>query len=492
MTSMLGRDERRATRKTSGPSPQQVRLLLGLATRPSGITIVLMATVVVVVLVVANSDLTGTYGAVAAVWLAVHQVPLTISGAALGVLPLLPTAVMVWMVARGCAAAITGADRVITTQELLRVVGAAVGGPLVVTAIALAVIYDASTVIPLSPPGTPAALAGVVAVHLLGAVIGLRAVLWRKVTARLGVAEWALAAVRPGGRAVMVLLVSGAVLTTVSLVWSWATVGALLERDNGVMGVCGLTVLSVLYLPNVMVGAAAVVTGSSVQFGDGSLSLFHAVGGKLPPLPVLGAIPAGPAAPYWPLLLAIPLTAGAVLGRDVARGRSAAADRAPDGTYRRHAVARDTLLTVLAAAGGAGVVLAVLSLVGGGRLGVFGTVGANSWLFGLLTFAWIGLPGVLTALLVVWREGRADDDGSVVSVDGETGDAADAVEFELKSIEAGPAAAPDPTTAPGGETVLDAEIVEDGTDATSSGAGGPVDIVDAEVEEEPERVEDKS
>src|SRR5574340_424264 len=160
MTTIRSRDKRRATRKISGPSPQRVRLLLRVATRPSGITIVLLATIVVVVLVGSNSDLTGTYGAVAAAWLAVHQVPLTIGGASLGVLPVLPTAVMVWMVARGCAAAITvddratADDRATTRLELWRIVGAAVGGPLVVTVIALTIISDASTVIPLSLPST--------------------------------------------------------------------------------------------------------------------------------------------------------------------------------------------------------------------------------------------------------------------------------------------------------------------------------------------------
>src|SRR3546814_9854179 len=77
-----------------GPNPDLARKLLTVAFRPSGLTMLLIAAVVVVTLVSASSDLTGTFGAIATTWLVIHQVPATISGVQLGVLPLLPTAVM--------------------------------------------------------------------------------------------------------------------------------------------------------------------------------------------------------------------------------------------------------------------------------------------------------------------------------------------------------------------------------------------------------------
>ena len=49
---------------------------------------------------------------------------------------------------------------------------------------------------------------------------------------------------------------------------SWTVVGDLIGRGGGAVGALGLTVLSVLYLPNVLIGAAAVVTGSTVQFAS--------------------------------------------------------------------------------------------------------------------------------------------------------------------------------------------------------------------------------
>ncbi len=69
-----------------------MRALLAVAFRPAGVTVVLLSALIVVTLVAANSDLTGTFGAIAASWLAIHQVPLTIDGTSLGVLPLIPTA----------------------------------------------------------------------------------------------------------------------------------------------------------------------------------------------------------------------------------------------------------------------------------------------------------------------------------------------------------------------------------------------------------------
>ncbi|KIM15447.1 hypothetical protein QV65_23190, partial [Rhodococcus erythropolis] len=83
-----------------------------------------------VTLVSASSDLTGTFGAIATTWLVIHQVPATISGVQLGVLPLLPTAVMMWVVARRCASTAVHTD---SRDDTLRLVGAAVAGPLTIT-----------------------------------------------------------------------------------------------------------------------------------------------------------------------------------------------------------------------------------------------------------------------------------------------------------------------------------------------------------------------
>ena len=70
--------------------PHQARDLLRVAFGPSIVALVVVAAVVLVQLVIANSDMTGALGAISSLWLGVHLVPVSIGGAELGVMPLLP------------------------------------------------------------------------------------------------------------------------------------------------------------------------------------------------------------------------------------------------------------------------------------------------------------------------------------------------------------------------------------------------------------------
>ena len=104
----------------------------------------IIAAITLVQLVVANSDLTGTFGAVASMWLAVHLVPISIAGQQLGALPLVPAAAMVWATARTIAQ-ITPARG---SWFVIRwIVASALGGPLLIAAVCLAVVHDAASVI---------------------------------------------------------------------------------------------------------------------------------------------------------------------------------------------------------------------------------------------------------------------------------------------------------------------------------------------------------
>ncbi|WP_424805594.1 DUF6350 family protein [Rhodococcus sp. 27YEA15] len=363
-----------------------------MAFRTSGLTLLVISAVVVFTLISVSSDLAGLLGAIGAVWLAVHQVPVTVDGVDLGVLPMLPTAVLMWTVARRCASSASAAD---TRQDSLRLIGAAIAGPLTVTAIALAVIADISGAIPLSSPDALLALGWVIGIHLVSATVGVLAAHWDGVVAV--VPPWVAAAVRPGAAISAALLAAGAVTVAVSLVYSYSTVGELLERGNGFVGGLGLTVLSVLYLPNLVVGAAAVLTGASADLGAVSINVFGNIGGDLPPLPLLGAVPAGVGGGVWPILLLVPAAIGVWLGRYCARAVGG----------------QDSVLTVLAASAGAGIVMAALALTSGGDLGRFGAVEVPWWAFGLLTFAWLGLFGAATAVIVAWiahRDEHAAED----------------------------------------------------------------------------------
>ncbi|QBJ97539.1 hypothetical protein ERC79_17515 [Rhodococcus sp. ABRD24] len=395
MSSLLSRGARGDTSSRSGPTRDQTRELLTVAVRPAAMAVVLFSAVVIVTLVASNSDLTGTFGAIAASWLALHQVSLTITGAPLAILPLLPTAILMWAVGRGCARAVTPRT---SLPEALRVVGAAVAGPLVMTLIALAVVSDAATVIALSPPSAPEASGWTIGIHLVAASAGIAAVIGRAECERLGLPDWLPMAVRSAVRASGLLLAAGGLATVASLVLSWSEVGALIDEGGGVMGMLGLTVLSVLYLPNVAVGAAAVLTGGTVHVGGSSLSLFDILPGAVPPMPVLGGIPTELAGSGWPILLAVPVIVGALLGRDCGRLRLPPVE---------------TSYAVLIAAASVGVAAAAVGYAGGGEVGAFGFVGVEWWAFGLVTFGWLALPGVAVALLLTLRGGVRSDSADV-------------------------------------------------------------------------------
>ena len=173
----------------------QPRDLLRVAFGPSLVALVVIAAITLVQLVVANSDLTGTLGAVASLWLAVHQVPISIAGQQIGALPLAPVALMVWATARTTAQIVPERCSWFVVRWI---VASALGGPLLVAAVALAVIHDAASVITdLQTPNALRAFAGVAAVHGLGAIIGVWPKIEARVTARLGLPRWGSDAVRP-------------------------------------------------------------------------------------------------------------------------------------------------------------------------------------------------------------------------------------------------------------------------------------------------------
>ena len=97
------------TARSRGSTPRpvgtrQARELLRVAFGPSIVALVIIAAVVLLQLLIANSDMTGALGAIASMWLGVHQVPVSIGGRELGVMPLLPVLAMVWGTARTTAA----------------------------------------------------------------------------------------------------------------------------------------------------------------------------------------------------------------------------------------------------------------------------------------------------------------------------------------------------------------------------------------------------
>ena len=361
---------------------RQARDLLRVAFGPSVIALVVIAAVVLVQLVIANSDMTGASGAIASMWLGVHQVPVSIGGAELGVMPLLPMLAMVWGTARTTAAA----TRTSTSWFVIRwIVASALGGPLLIAAVALAVIHDASSVLTaLQTPSATTAFGCVLGVHLAGALIGVGTRVSRRLRTVPYVPAWLPDAFRAAAAGVLALFGLAGVITAGSMIVHWATMDTLFDITDSAFGQLSLSLLSVLYAPNVIVGAAAVAVGSSAHLGLATFSAFTVLGGDVPALPVLAAVPTPPLGPIWVALLIAAAASAVAVGQQCARRPvplPAAAGK------------------LVAASAISAVVMALLGYAGGGRLGNFGDVGVDLTTFGPAVFLWFVAIGGLTVVM---------------------------------------------------------------------------------------------
>lgn len=342
----------------------------------------IIAAVTLLQLVIANSDLTGALGAIASMWLGVHQVPVSIGGRELGVMPLLPVLAMVWGVARTAAYA----TKPTASWFVIRWVGAsALAGPLLLAAIALAVIHDASSVIvELQSPSALRAFGGVFAVHAIGAVIGLGTQLGRRVLAVTRLPAWLSESVRAAAVGVLALFGLSAAITAASLVLHWGTMHELFASTESAFGQFSLALLSILYVPNIVVGASAVAVGSSAHVGLATFSSFTVFGGEIPAVPVLAAVPTPGLGPVWVALMIIAAAAGVAVGQQCAR---------------RPVPVVAALGKLAVAAAVAAVTMALLGYAGGGQLGNFGTVGVDQTTFGPAVFLWLFGVGALTVVM---------------------------------------------------------------------------------------------
>jgi hypothetical protein len=361
---------------------RQARDLLRVAFGPSVVALVIIAAVTLLQLVIANSDMTGTFGAIASMWLGVHGVPVSIGGSELGVMPLLPVLLMTYGAMRTTAAAVSQR----ASWFVIRwVVASALGGPLLIAAIALAVVHDASSVLTdLQTPHALPAFGAVLAVHAIGAALGVASQVGRRTVLGSPLPNWLPDALRASTAGVLALIGLSGLVTAGSLVVHWATMHDLYAITDSVFGQFSLTVLSVLYAPNIFVGASAVSVGSSAHVGLATFSSFTVLGGDVPALPVLAAVPTPPLGPVWVALLIIAAAAAVAVGQQCARRPE------PLGS----AAAKLVVASVAAA-----LTMALLGHAGGGRLGNFGDVGVDQATFGPAVFLWfVGIGGLTVSM----------------------------------------------------------------------------------------------
>jgi len=123
------------------------------------------------------------------------------------------------------------------------------------------------------------------------------------------------AAIRGGLAAVAGLVAVAAVVTALSIAIAFTNLIALYETlHTGIVGGAVLTIAQFSVLPNAVLWTAAYLAGPGYAVGTGSsVSAFGTLLGPIPPLPLLGAIPAETAPGAW-IGLIVPLAAGLVAG----------------------------------------------------------------------------------------------------------------------------------------------------------------------------------
>ncbi len=183
---------------------------------------------------------------------------------------------------------------------------------------------------------------------------------------------WLEAAWRPAGAALLTLGGVGLALV-VAAVWSrWETVVELYGAvDAGGIGAVMLTIVQLLFLPNLVLWAVAVVAGPGFQVAiDSAVTVTGAEPGLLPIVPILGAVPTEEAFPGWlRITLLLPVVAGLVIGRTVRR------HRVPP--MHESGLARTAAVAVALDSG----VILVLGLLASGSVGVsrLAHVGPDPW-----------------------------------------------------------------------------------------------------------------
>jgi hypothetical protein len=177
-------------------------------------------------------------------------------------------------------------------------------------------------------------------------------------------------------------------LALVALATRWSTVTGLSHQvAPGAGDEVGLFLVSLAYLPNLLVWALSYLAGPGFAIGAGaSVDPFSAAGGLLPGVPLFGAIPLdAPAAA--PGLLLVPVVAGMVSTIVLRR--------------RRSLTLTDELAAILGGAALVAVVTAVLCALSGGSLGSTRLValGPAPWPTGLALAGLVAAGGVLASLV---------------------------------------------------------------------------------------------
>lgn len=458
-------------RRTPAPLTRagRIRRMLITAAVPNVVIVLIIMAIALGGLMLAGSPMAWWYTIVAESWMVFNLAPVSAAEVHMSFLPALPALILAAVVAVRVRNAV---KHKVSVKDLLILLCCVLGVPVVFTIIAWLMLWDAGKVYDVSPPNLAQALLRVIVLHLAAMAAGMGSRLWRALAKRYGVPRQIVDATQIALRYLGYLAIGAAVVFAVVFFLNISRQGEMMDEYPTVsgLGVAGLVLVSLLYIPNAIVSTAAVVVGSEFSIGEGSVSLFSAHLVPLPPLPITGGIPAS--APSWAVvLLLVPLGAAIYA------------------LYKKRPSFQDVLVATVASA----VVMFIACYLVSGDLGYYGAAGPNLWTAAGLTALWMAVFGSAVAAgfaFVAWRAART---ARVTAPDTPDSDAAedDAPEAAAETDETPVEPEREPITDP---EIVDAEVVEDepddsAPDAAADGEEGTPAEDAAKQQEEPEESE---
>lgn len=433
-------------RRTPAPLTKagRIRRMLITAAVPNVVIVLIIMAIALGGLMLTGSPMAWWYTIVAEAWMVFNLAPVSAADVHISFLPALPALILAAVVAVRVRSAV---KHKVSVKDLLTLLACLLGVPVVFTIIAWLMLWDAGKVYDVSPPNLAQALLRVIVLHLAAMAAGMGWRLWRALAKRYGVPRPLVDATQIALRYLAYLAIGAVAVFAVVFLVNISRQGEMMNDYPTIsgLGIAGLVLLSVLYIPNAIVSTAAVLVGSEFSVGEGSVSLFSAHLVPLPPLPITGGIPAS--APSWAVaLLIVPLGAAIY------------------SLYKKHPSFQDVLVATVASA----VIMLVACYLLSGDLGYYGSTGPQLWTAAGLTSLWMAVVGCAVAAgfaFVAWRAARtAPGAAPTDEYADEPAAAADEAPTEPER---------EPITDP---EIVDAEVVED----------EPQDSAPGEAAEEPE------
>lgn len=424
-------------RRTPAPLTKagRIRRMLVTAAVPNVVIVLIIMAIALGSLMLTGSPMAWWYTIVAETWMVFNLAPVSAADVHISFLPALPALILAAVVAVRVRSAV---KHKVSVKDLLTLLACVLGVPVVFTIIAWLMLWDAGKVYDVSPPNLAQALLRVIVLHLAAMAAGMGWRLWRALAKRYGVPRPLVDATQIALRYLAYLAIGAAAVFAVVFLVNVSRQGEMMNDYPTIsgLGIAGLVLLSVLYIPNAIVSTAAVLVGSEFSVGEGSVSLFSAHLVPLPPLPITGGIPAS--APSWAVaLLIVPLGAAIY------------------SLYKKRPSFQDVLVATVASA----VIMLVACYLVSGDLGYYGSTGPQLWTAAGLTALWMAVVGCAVAAgfaFVAWRAARtAPGAAPTDEYADEPAAAADEAPTEPER---------EPITDP---EIVDAEVVEDEPEDTA-------------------------